>query len=95
MRSSAFERRMLFERGGERHSSPDAMVVPVRARLDRPAVLTGRPGDGSGFPPAAAAAHSCVARLRADIAPRELSPKTGRSGRDRACLHRRATFTNH
>jgi hypothetical protein len=30
MRSTAFERRMLFERSGERHSSPpDAMVTPL------------------------------------------------------------------
>src|SRR6266850_4688936 len=29
LRSSAFERRMLFQRGGERHSSPAAILPPI------------------------------------------------------------------
>ena len=41
MRSSAFERRMLFERG-DGIIPPRDVGLPVRARLDRPAVLTGR-----------------------------------------------------
>ena len=41
MRSTAFERRMLFERGGEHRSSPADVVFSVRGHIDRPAVLTG------------------------------------------------------
>ena len=35
MRSSAFERRMLFQRAGERHATPHDVVDLARARLDR------------------------------------------------------------
>ena len=41
LRSSGFERRMLFERGGER-SIVDGGCLPVRGRLDRSAILPGR-----------------------------------------------------
>ena len=42
MRSTAFERRMLFERAGEHHSSPACGGLPLRGHLDRPAVLPRR-----------------------------------------------------
>ena len=42
LRSSAFERRMLFQREGERRSSPAAILPPDRANFDGPAVLIHR-----------------------------------------------------
>ena len=46
MRSSAFERRMLFERAGERLIRARRCRV-LRSRLDRPELLNGRVADGS------------------------------------------------